>query len=416
MAAINRGAFPAALVLLVACGDGEAPGEHGAVPPTHVSGAPDRRRVVDRGDGVPERPRERAAYVHSASRCGECHTYALEQWESSAHAHASRSPLFVAARRGTADPAACSRCHAPLAASVPAADPIATEGVACDACHAVRDVTIDDRSASMELRLEDNVKYASLCDAEDHYFHRMGCSDLHASARFCAGCHHLVREVDGTALSIYSEFSEWQDGPYAAEGVDCQFCHMPVDRGTVATGSGERDGVSHHGFLGVDGDLRRRAIDVRVRARGSGEVVEVEVDVRNRRAGHRIPSGVPGRRLRIRAIARGDDGVELGRAQRDIGRVLVDADGREVQHHDAIRELRDDRIAPRETRTFSFAMSVADACEIVVEVAWRELSDDLAAAMGIVGTEQILARSIIPVGPPATRRRVGRVRSEGAQP
>ncbi len=409
MGATARGTAAIALVSSVlACGGDEGRREAQSDP---AGPATDRA-----ADVVETRGRtERAAFVHSAQRCGECHAAAVAEWEASPHARSATSPLLRAALAQTSQQARgeCAACHAPLAAWVPADDPIAAEGVACDGCHAIASATVGAREVRFDLRLDDNVKYATLCDAEDHYFHRMGCSELHGRAQLCASCHHLVRDVDGVEVPIYSEYREWSEGPYADEGVDCQQCHMPERTGAIAVGSPERESLSHHGFFGEANDLRTRALDVRVTATGAEDQVALVVELENRRAGHRVPSGMPGRQIVVTARALGTDGVELSRAEHALGRVLVDERGREVLHHEAVRVERDDRIAPRETRRIDLGLASDSAGEVVVDVTWRELRPALAEVLGVSEPRELpLARARLTIGAPAARRRVGRVRLE----
>lgn len=346
-----------------------------------------------------------AAYVHSSERCSECHEAAATGWRGSAHARAATSTTFVRMRERGASTTDCAPCHAPLEAWAPAA--IADEGVSCDACHAGNEIV----DGHLALRLDDNVRYGPLEDAHDHYFHRMGASPLHASARFCGSCHDLAREVGGTTIPIYSELREWSEGPYAAEGVECQHCHMPARAGLVATGSAPRDAVSDHGFFGTRGDLRSRALEMRVRARGEGEHVSLVVSLRNRRAGHRVPSGMPGRRIVIRARVLDRAGTEVASAHHALGRVLVDADGQETTHHDAVRVASDERIAPRATLEIPMTLEAPRAGEIVVDLRWREMSDELAARLAITApVEQPLAEMRLSLGPPARARHIGPAR------
>jgi hypothetical protein len=394
-----------ALALLLACGGTPdavpeiEPTTREPLPPTTVAEPPPTRA-------------DRAAYVHSAQRCGECHEPAFTTWEGSPHAHSADAPAFVRMRSRVADRSSeCVPCHAPLTPWVPTGDAIATEGVACDACHAAAELS-DGGVPGLDLRLDDNVKYGPLSDAHDHYFHRMGYSPLHTTARFCSACHDLVRTVDGAAIPVYSEFSEWSAGPYAEEGTDCQFCHMPISHGVVATGSPERDAVSHHGFFGASGDLRTRALVMQARATGAADVVNITVSLENRRAGHRVPSGMPGRRIVVRARVVAADGSEIARSEFTLARILVDATGHEAPHHEAVRLLSDERIGPRETRVVPLTLVAPAPGELVIEILWREMSDELARVVGIDSPrEQRLAEARMTLGPPAARRRIGRARA-----
>src|SRR6185503_10000384 len=124
--------------------------------------------------------------------------------------------------------------------------------------------------------------YGPLCDARDHYFHKMGCSPLHKEARFCGGCHLFTQHGKaGEDLAVFAEFDEWSKGPYGKTGTPCPDCHMPESQAEVAAGSAKRPTVSHHGFLGLEGDLRRRALAMSVTAEPEGTKLAVRVTLKN---------------------------------------------------------------------------------------------------------------------------------------
>jgi hypothetical protein len=357
-----------------------------------------------------------ALYAHRSDRCGECHESAYRRWTDSPHARAASTPLFDRMRARAASGEACASCHAPLASALGADDARAREGVGCDACHAASARATG--TVGLALRLDDDVRYGPIADARDHYFHRMGYSPLHESAELCAACHDLARDVGDAPLAIYGEYDEWAAGPYAREGIACQQCHMPGSHGPVATGSPPRE-VSDHGFLGADAALRARALETSVAITGDGRRVSLSITLRNRRAGHRVPSGMPGRRIAVRARVMDAAGHELDRAEHVLGRVLVDAAGREAPHHEAVRVALDDRIAPRETRRLTLALDAPRSGQIELRVVWCSTSRELGDALGIVPTEQVLTELRASLGPPAHPRVVGparRVALSGTRP
>ena len=131
--------------------------------------------------------KEEAVALVPAARCGECHGKIEQEWRSSAHARADVSQLYRAMRANTAA-VDCDRCHAPLRA-VSASDPIASEGVGCDTCHTLTSVTVGKADGTgYVVHPEDSVRYGPLCDAEPHYFHRMGCSKCENRSGF-GGCY-----------------------------------------------------------------------------------------------------------------------------------------------------------------------------------------------------------------------------------
>jgi len=357
-------------------------------------------------DPAPPEP-EPALYLNAALRCGECHAAVYDEWRASAHAESRRSPAFVAMRAsagaggsagsGSDDEAgACARCHAPLELHAPGRPELAAEGVTCDTCHTVSEVEVGAHHARFELVLTDNVKYGPLCDAREHYFHRMGCSPLHSEARVCAGCHLYERRLEsGVVIPVYTEYREWAEGPYASERVACQHCHMPDVPGEVATGSAPRDDLSHHGFLGRRRNLRRRALEMRV-AVEPGTPLDVAVTLENRGAGHRVPTGFPGRQLVVRVVARGRAGDALATAEHVYERRLVDERGAVAPHPLATEVRSDNRIGPRESVTDHLALDAPAARSVTVELVWRAMSPALRARIGTPDTaeETLLAAEV----------------------
>ena len=89
----------------------------------------------------------------SAEFCGRCHRAITDAWKTSAHARAMESPLFQQALEltetafGAGGERNCLACHAPLAGMVQDTSlrqKVTWEGVTCDYCHSVREVTLGD--------------------------------------------------------------------------------------------------------------------------------------------------------------------------------------------------------------------------------------------------------------------------------
>jgi hypothetical protein len=356
--------------------------------------------------------RERV-FVRSAVRCGECHGSMESQWASSAHARAATSPGYRAMRAlaGATAPD-CARCHEPLAAYVQADDPAlaaaAAEGVTCDVCHTIAEVELGQGSASFTMRVDSRAKYGPLCDAEDHYFHTMACSELHQTAELCGACHWLVLSAGrDEPLPVYTTYAEWKQGPYAARGVTCQGCHMPGRRGEVAVGAGERQVVSEHGFL--DRDLRGRAavLALRIEPDASG-AVRIEYEIHNSGAGHSIPTGSPARRLVLRVRATDASGRVTGQVAASFGRVLVDAAGTIVPFVRAVRVAQDSRIAAGERRVGHLVLDRAQAPgpgALDIELVWQAFAPEIAAALGLSeSAEEILLHTRRALAAPGARR------------
>src|SRR5690606_1667129 len=119
------------------------------------------------------------------------------------------------------------------------------------------------------------------CDLEDHYFHRMGCSPEHTKAELCGTCHWW----EPRGIPVLTEYADWKAGPQAAQGMQCQNCHMPEERAQLAEGSPVRTGVPHHGLLGVADDLRQRALGLQVTVSRTDGALAAAITIKNNNAG-----------------------------------------------------------------------------------------------------------------------------------
>jgi hypothetical protein len=342
-----------------------------------------------------DEPSEAEPLVHSAHRCGECHASIEKEWAASAHSRAAKSSLYKKMLAQT-EAKACEPCHEPFVGHAGVTEPALSEGVSCEVCHTMPEVTVSKERGTFELHPEENTKYGPLCDAKAPYFHKVSCTTLHAESRFCAACHLLIQTTpQGVTLPIFTEYEEWLQSPYAKNGTPCQECHMPGAKGVVAEGADVREDVPHHGFLSRDGLLRQYALSGQARLFVEGKNLVVEISLTNEGAGHSVPSGLPGRQVVLRVSAIGDSGV-LATQEKSYQKTLVNAQGEEAPFYQAAKLLEDNRIAPEELRKERFTFT-EKATEIEVELLWRELSPALIKAIGAnAPREQRLLYSRIP--------------------
>jgi len=353
--------------------------------------------------------------AYPAIRCAECHNKMHDEWTTSAHARAAQGPLYRKMREQARDlGAGCDDCHAPLAKRLPAGDLAIAEGVTCEVCHNIKAVSARSAGAGFELHL-DRVKYGPLCDAKDHYFHRMGCSPLHGQGELCAGCHLYYRALPGGGeLPVYTEYEEWHEGPYQAR--ECQSCHMPGARVEVADGAGVRDGVGHHGWLGEQKDLRQRALAASAVVTAVGDRLRIDARVENVGAGHAVPSGQPERRIVVRATALAASGSKHAATERAFGRILVDAAGKPAPFYAATRVLSDDRIPPGQVREARLELAAPDTGELRIEVLWRPLDAEIAALLEIPAVDEVpLLRASVALKPPRDGKRSNLPRTIGLE-
>lgn len=226
----------------------------------------------------------------SARACGTCHEAQYAQWAGSRHAQAFTNDVFHASFH-RAPQAWCVHCHAPLPAQQrPALAPregedvsLLEEGVTCAACH---------------LR-GGQVLSARVPSAEALNAHPVRQEPRLATAEACTGCHQFNVPQPGAHPFRYSEVpmqdtgAEWAASRAAAEGRTCQSCHMGE--------TGHRfPGAHTPGYLAA-------AVSVHWRVEAGALVAEV----RSHGAGHRVPTGDPFRRLRLRLCRDADCEVPL---------------------------------------------------------------------------------------------------------
>lgn len=267
----------------------------------------------------------------SASACRGCHQGPHDDWKGSPHAAAMMHEPFRAGmahvvRRDGVDAARpCFACHAPHAINLEglssdgtlAQDAISLEGINCFACH----------SAVME------VGFHIFEETEETY------KPDPNEPEFCASCHNpdeaVIRILDPALASRWgilkpmgNPYTEWQDGPYSQPGENYQSC------------------LSCHGKDGT-GTLHQWPED-KVTLIRSGYTLETEgtsITVTNTGTGHMFPTGDPGRRLTIDARI----------VDADSGEILAERTFHLGIYYDEMGDLADNRIAPGESRVFSFS-------------------------------------------------------------
>ena len=244
----------------------------------------------------------------------------------------------------------CANCHqpeyvgsAPVGTNFNAATSADHHGVACDFCHKIVDVdvsaagirrpnlvvgqaglpakTIMLRSPSqpwLEFGPLDDVTFPGVP------YMRASHAPLVASSRLCAACHedsNDPRDPNGDFLETYTgpesqlTYTEWASSSFAAQGVECQDCHMPstgADRFCSRT-ENRRDPsqVRSHEFEGTSPDFLRRAVRLRLGSVVDRATVNVTADLSNVGAGHDVPTGVTLRNLILLITARDRTGATL---------------------------------------------------------------------------------------------------------
>ncbi len=318
----------------------------------------------------------------SARICGECHVNIYESWKRSLHAFSLTDPIFDTAYMqavkevGEEARKRCLHCHAPMTmmnGDYDLKEGVSREGVSCDFCHTVTAVHLDgrDKPYSIELGL---VKRGVIRQTSSPA-HEVAYSALHGKSEFCGGCHNYLTP-EGRA--IIGTYDEWRAGPYAAEGVQCQNCHMVMSPGKVAVEGGLQPSSEFHlhSLIHDSAQLRSALALQIVRAERSGNLLVAEVMVENVGSGHMVPTGLPTREVVLRVEV--ESGGHVRSAERRYRKVVADKSGRPLQSdyrvllHGA-RILNDNRIAPREKRIESFRFPVrgTDTVRVTAELAYQ---------------------------------------------
>lgn len=193
----------------------------------------------------------------------------------------------------------CNGCHAPLAflaGDVPPPRPEegsrANESVSCDLCHTITGFDGDVPHNFNWISSPGDTKYGPRATV-DSPAHKGVKSDFLNSADFCGTCHN---EMSPFGVWVKSTHLEWKEGPYAAEGVPCQRCHMTKTTFQTASMGNTYDDAWLHLFHGahdpgkIAGTIELRINPDIVEAE-PGEPVKFTVALFNQKTGHKFPTG-----------------------------------------------------------------------------------------------------------------------------
>ncbi len=316
----------------------------------------------------------------SAKVCGECHVAIYEGWKESLHANAVSDPVFYSIfletsrqTKGASD-TLCLSCHAPtvrVTKDTRLDNPLTQEGVTCDFCHSVTGVkpgSAEPYSVVTGRRKSGPLKGTTSPVHETAY------SDLYEKAELCGGCHEYTNAKGAPILETYSE---WKQGPYAKEGKSCQTCHMPPLKELVVPPRVQPTKEiyinSHEAAGGHFAETVKKAVILRLgEVRRDGEKIHAVVRLENVGSGHKVPTGLPTRRLvlTLQALV---GGTPLYSEERVFEKVLVDAKGAKVTKDadlflTAVKVIRDNRLEPRKPREEHFSFYAPEGKRVDLRV------------------------------------------------
>ncbi len=292
--------------------------------------------------------------------CADCHQDRYNEWSRSMHALAVSDPIFEAAylRAYQSDPkyrTFCLSCHSPttrITNDFNLTKSISIEGISCSFCHSVTGVENNTFTFNPNNPMQGPYN-DSKTDA-----HASSYSLLHTKSEFCAGCHEF--SINGVPIS--STYTEWKEGPYAAEGEQCQDCHMETKTGAVAKNGTIRDKVyQHFWYGGHTGQFLGNAFQINSSIQKTGNRVKVTLNITNNGVGHMIPSGLPSRKVVLEFNASDKQGREIYSSQKVYAKTIVDQYNNEVSDFwKAVSVAKDNRFKPKESRTEVFEFDAPD--------------------------------------------------------
>jgi hypothetical protein len=165
--------------------------------------------------------------------------------------------------------------------------------VSCEVCHSITGFEGDTPYNFNYILSPGKTKYSSRKGDVQSPAHDIVQSDFHKTAELCGICHNEKSPFD---VWVKSTHLEWKEGPYAAEGVRCQDCHMTQAQLKTASMGAEYPDAKLHLFHGAhDPNKVKGTIEVRIhpdiREVEPGEVVKLTVALFNQKTGHKFPTG-----------------------------------------------------------------------------------------------------------------------------
>lgn len=249
----------------------------------------------------------------TALKCRSCHPGIYEQWSqammSQAYTHHWDEIEYfdLAVPHAEVDPSmkeavdGCNGCHTPLAfmsqETFPPPRPeeksMANESVSCEVCHLTQRAQVDPPVNFSYYIVPGRTKYSGREPQMQSPAHKIVQNDFLKTTEMCGNCHN---EENSFGMMVKSTQLEWKEGPYAAEGVHCQECHMPRGTYTLALMGKEHDDARLHLFHGAhDPGKVRGTIELRIepdiRSVEPGEKIVFTVVLFNQKTGHKFPTG-----------------------------------------------------------------------------------------------------------------------------
>jgi len=304
--------------------------------------------------------------------CATCHKDIYTMWNRAMHANAYTDPIFMSSffqaffkTKGEATQF-CLSCHDPTSAIGQDFDvqrDIKGQGVTCDFCHTIREVNLNHPEGPF-FKAPGRVKTGPYTNAESpaHVTER---KEFFKKSELCGGCHQLKAK---TGVLIIGTYEEWKESPYASSGVQCQDCHMPVQKGKRIVSPElevpKRDVNLHDLAGGHSIEQIKTALRVKIKdVKRDGSSLRIGVEVSNVGSGHKVPTGTPSRKLLLKVVVRDKSGRLYLEDEKVFEKVLMD-ENKEIlrEDHDIIlraaRIYYDNRLSPKEVREVWYSFHI----------------------------------------------------------
>jgi cytochrome c554/c'-like protein len=313
--------------------------------------------------------------ISPSAECGKCHKDIYESWRHCLHAQSVENPIFRTAylqahfKVGEVARKICLTCHAPVAylnGDFGLAKSVTREGVNCDYCHTISKAN-PDNPYSKYHHDTGLTKQGPLKNVKSPV-HETLFNPLFKKSTACAGCHEFVGP---SGLHLIETFSEWKKSPYSAKGVHCQNCHMrkvtgkPVAEEILKTP--EEEISTHDISAGHALSLREKSLTLDIKDVSiNRQKVVVIIEIKNQGAGHKIPTGLPTKKIILQVAIKSKNG-EIAHIQQKVYQKLI-ADGKgkvitdlvDLMLDKDLKILSDNRIKPMETRREQFTFFVRE--------------------------------------------------------
>lgn len=304
----------------------------------------------------------------SAENCRACHSQIYDEWKRSWMAKAYTHKMFQTANEGwkayakdkpNLDPAACLRCHAPLALLTNDREvktALSQEGVSCDVCHTIAGVKKEQGKWSFVFD-PSGIKYGARPIAAATPAHETRYSAALRTAEICAGCHF---DADAKGMPLEWTYREWRESSYPERGIFCQDCHMRLAQANPlgASSGAEKTPRISHAFEGghSTSTLLKGAVTIRIIPQNDAHQIQVELI--NSGVGHNFPTkGAHPNQLILTLTGKDEAGAVIHEDKRVYALTNLNAQGKPATPAEPVASLQDTTLKPLETRIETFAVA-----------------------------------------------------------